>query len=232
MRRREVKESGQKANSVRKERYVISLLLTTLVFFVGVYIGSEMTRAVVDDSQTRSQKDVLNSESLSLELSLLSGIDNKTICDYTENRLSDIIESKAELGRKIETGDFPQDKKDLLESQFTISLARFYIFLESQEKLCGIDKPKILFFKSESEESREQGRILDYLVYNIGDKNIIVMTFFEDLIERQPLLGLFYEKYNVTKTPTIIIKDKKFEGVQSKNTVKDILCDYYNLTIC
>lgn len=214
---------------VRKEKYIITFLLTTLVFIIGILVGSEITRSKVESIQQSLQLDVLDSQSLEVELSILREVGKKDdLCAYVENRLPDIIRKKVEIGRKFDVGDVPQDSAALLTAQFVVSLGRYFVFDSIQEKECNIDKPTILFFPDNSEASREQAKVLDNIVFKMGDVNITVFAFNSILKEDQQIVRLIYSLNNVTKNPTIIIKGEAHEGFQPLDKVVDILCDSYN----
>lgn len=214
---------------VRKERYVIAFLLTTLVFVVGISIGSEITRSRIESIQRSLQIDVLDSQSLEVELSILQQVGQKDyLCAYVESRLPGIVRKKVELGRKFDVGDVPKENADLLTTQFVVSLGRYFVFENIQEKECNIEKPKILFFSDKSEKSREQAKVLDNIVFRMGDVNITVFSFGSAIIDDQQIVKLIYNFNNVTATPTIIIKGVKYEGFQSLDTVINMLCESYN----
>ncbi|MBI2076691.1 MAG: hypothetical protein HYT72_05590 [Candidatus Aenigmarchaeota archaeon] len=218
---------------VRKEKYVITFLLTTLVFIIGIMIGSEITRARVESIQQSLQLDVLESQSLEIELSILNQFGKKEdMCAYIESRLPDIAKKKVEIGRRFDIGDVPKDEAELLASQFIVSLGRYFVFNEIQTEECKLTKPTVLFFPDTSEASREQAKVLDNIVFRLGDVNITVFTFNSIFKEKQGIVKMVYNLNNVTKTPTIMIKGTKYEGFQEMEKVTGILCGNYDLAIC
>jgi len=214
---------------IRKERYAITFLVTTLVFIAGVFIGSEVSKKGIEDIQELLQKDILETQSLELELSILESINSSFLCGYIDYRLPNIIKSKVELGRKFELGDVPRDEADILQRQYSISLAKYLLFTEVQQKRCGIDKPRILFFFDTSEISREQGRVLDYIVFKTQE-NITIFSF--NIQWDNALIRLLVNTYNITDVPTLITNEEKHVGFQSREMVTDILCKYYQMEIC
>ncbi|MCX6819056.1 MAG: hypothetical protein NT129_03600 [Candidatus Aenigmarchaeota archaeon] len=216
---------------LKKERYVIVFSVTTLIFILGVILGSYITESKFLDIQNQLQKNILDSQSFELELSMLNELKNASLCDYIAQRLPDIIENKVKLGRRFDVGDIPEENADILKKEYTNFLFRFLLLNEIQEKACGIKKPKILFFPDEeSELSRAQGRVLDYMVYTLSDRNLTVFVFNVDW--KEPLIKLMVSTYNITQTPSLVIDDKKYDGFQSKEKIIEILCRDYNLTIC
>ncbi len=212
---------------IKKEKYAITFLLTTLVFIAGIMIGSEITRSKTESIQQSLQLDFLESQSLEVELSILQALENKEKCAYIEFRIPEIAKKKVELGRKFDIGDMPEDDVSLLNAQFVVSLGRYFVFNELQEKECGSQKPNVLFFKDESELSREQARVLDNIVFHVSDTNITVLTFSRKLMDEHPIIKLVYRLNNITETPSIIVKGVKYEGFQPLARATDILCAAY-----
>lgn len=213
----------------KRERHVIAFLVATFVFILGVFIGSEISKSSLEDVKDLIQNDVLETQSLEIELSIIENINSSYLCGYIDYRLTDIIKSKVELGRRFELGDVKQEEAAILQKQYSISLAKYLLFTEVEEKRCGIDKPRIMFFFDGSETSREQGKVLDYLVYRTGE-NLTIFSF--NVGWNTPLIKLLVSTYNATETPMLIIKNERFTGFQSKEKVAAELCKYYELGIC
>ena len=216
----------------RKKRYAITLVLTTIIFVAGIFVGGSITQQRIDDINQKIQDELLNVEGLRLELELLQGSSKEVLCSHVKQRLPDILRAKTESGRLFESSSLPQKERQFIESQFTISIAQFFLFLDIQEKECDFNNPKILFFKDASESSREQGVILDNVVFNVGEENIVVLTFFGESRFREPLIDLFFQKFNVTSMPTIVVNNRKYEDLQTRDDVLEILCGTYQLRLC
>lgn len=219
--------------TVKKEKYIITFLLTTLVFIIGIMIGSEITRSSVGSIEKTLQLDILESQSLEVELSILNQFGKQEdLCAYIDIRLPDIVRKKVETGRKFDLGNAPKDQAELLAAQFAVSLGRYFVFNEIQTASCNLTKPTLLFFPDLTEASREQAKVLDNIVFRLGDVNITVLTFNSVFKEEQKIVKLVYNMNNITKNPAIIVKGIRYEGFQSLETVKGILCSDYDLSIC
>jgi hypothetical protein len=217
---------------VRKEHYTIAFLLTTLLFIVGILVGWQITNMNTQNVQQQLQMDIVQTQSFELELSLLDRAETKDICKYIETRMPEIMKSKVELGRRFDTGDIPDDQAETLQAQFATSLVRFYLFSQLQEEKCHINKPTVLFFFDKSEASREQGLVLDNIVYQMSNENITVFSFGKNLAEKQPIIELLYKLNNITTEPALIINNTKYEGFQTREQITAIICKDYNLSIC
>lgn len=204
-----------------EKKYLIVFLITSLIFVSGLFIGSKITASRTEELQRTLQNDILDFQSLELELSLIK---NTNACDYISYRLPDVIKRKVDLGRKFDIGDIPKEDAEMLQKQYVISLMRYWFFSEVQEKQCNITTPRVIFFFDESEISREQGRILDYMVYKYNE-SISVFAFNREW--KEPIIRLLMANYQVNTTPAIIINGTKYEGLQSRETVQQILCSNY-----
>jgi hypothetical protein len=214
---------------MKKNRYITVLVLTTLVFSVGILLGVQLTNSRAQQIQSNIQDDVLEMQSLELELSLVREINSSSVCNYINYRLPDIIRKKVELGRKFDIGDISAADAELLKKQYVISLTKYWLFSEVNSRECATGKPSILFFFDDYEQSREQGRILDYLVYR-SNESITVFSF--NTRWNEPLIRLFILNYNITKTPTLMIDGTKYEGQQSVESISSLLCLKYKLEFC
>ena len=211
-------------------RYLIAGFITTIIFIIGILLGLQLSNTNLDDLQNTLQKDLLEMQSLDLEILVSKELNNESICSYIEYRLPNIIKTKVELGRKFDTTNLPPDKIKLLQKQYAISLMKYWLFTEVQEKQCKISTPRILFFfTSNQEASREQGRALDYTVY-LSNETISVFAF--NVQWDEPLIKLLINKYNVTDTPTIIINETKHDNFQSVESMAGILCSVYGEKHC
>lgn len=206
-----------------KNKYLITFLITSLVFISGFFIGSRITESRTGEIQRTLQNDLLDFQSLELELSLIK---DSSACVYIGYRLPDLIKSKVELGRKFDTADLPAEEARLLQKQYVVSLMRYWFFSEVQEKQCNITTPRIMFFFDRSEISREQGRILDYLVYK-SNESITIFAFNREWEE--PLVRLLVTNYQVDKTPMLVINGTKYGGLQGRERLQGILCADYGV---
>ncbi len=206
-----------------ERRYLITFIITSLVFVSGLFIGSKITESRTEEIQRSLQRDLLDFQSLELELSLIK---DTTACEYISYRLPDVIKRKVELGRKFDVGDIPKEDASILQSQYVISLMRYWFFSEVQEKQCNITTPRVMFFFDDSEISREQGRVLDYLVYR-SNESISVFAF--NIKWEEPIIRLLVTNYQVNQTPALIINWTKYEGMQTREQLQEVLCSAYKI---
>lgn len=203
------------------QRYIIAFVITSLVFISGFFIGSRIASSRTEEIQRGLQNDLLDFQSLELELSMIK---ESKACDYISYRLPDIIRRKVELGRKFDVGDIPEEDAELLKKQYVISLTRYWFFSEVQEKDCNITTPRIMFFFDDTEMSREQGRVLDYTVYK-SNQTISVFAFNTEW--KGPIVRLLMANYQVQKLPAVIINGTKYEGLQGRDQLEKIMCENY-----
>jgi len=210
---------------MKKENYIISILLTSFVFLIGIIIGSNISLYQIEEIQKGLQEDFLDTQSLELELIIAGG--NQSICTYIEYRLPEIVKKKADLGRKFDVVSIEEQK--ILYKQYIISLARYWIFNNIQEEQCGIRNPTVLFFFTNDELSREQGKALDYLVF-LSNETLNVLAFNTKINE--PLINLIVDRYNITEAPSVVVNNTRYEGFKSTQEITEILCENYDMKFC
>ena len=213
---------------MKKQKYATAIVFTSMIFFIGVLIGSKITNEHTTELQKQLQDDLLETQSLELEMSVVNTINKTSLCNYIDYRLPDIIKRKVELGRKFDINNIPDDQAELLKKQYLLSLSKYWLFSEVNKKQCGIRAPSIVFFFDDSEISREQGRILDYIVYK-SNESVIVFSF--NTLWDEPLMRLLMINYKITSTPTIVIDDTPFQGLQTRENITAALCKSYS-TLC
>lgn len=214
---------------MKKKIYAVAVIITSLIFFVGILLGARITDENTAKLQRELQNDFVEMQGLELELSIVNSANKTSLCSYIDYRLPDIVRKKVELGRRFDLGDIPEDQADILKKQYVLSLSKYWLFSEVSKKQCGIKTPSVVFFFDDSELSREQGRVLDYLVYKT-DEGMTVFAF--NTLWHEPLIRLMEINYNITKTPTIVVDDTSYEGLQTREALTANLCRNYNLSIC
>lgn len=189
-----------------KNRYLISLIITTFVFlliFAVSYSISYLELQRISNLQVGVGYDIFKDK---LDYSLF----NAPICDKEsfekisldlgfQGRIIDDLERK--LGK--------QNENVLLRKQFyvLIELEHFEFVKEFNQK-CGKNIDTIFFFYSNNDsylkESEEAGRILGAV--HSRNENLIIYSFDVDLASN--LVDKLEDRYNITDSPTVVINEK------------------------
>lgn len=192
---------------------MVSLLIAAIIFIAGVALGLSVDKYKSDTVSTQTQYNELNLDSYITEQQLLSVFKGDK-CAILEKRLSDLSANTRDFGNLLNRVDaskaFPMNF-DYLKQKYFISEAKFYATILSLNKECPQKRDSILFFyKVDHLASQKQGFVLDDLDQKYNH-NITILSFDIDY-QKEPLVSLLMEQYNVTTAPTLVI---------NQNTVSD-----------
>ena len=62
-----------------------------------------------------------------------------------------------------------------------------------------------------------------YFKNKFGDK-LLIFPIDVDYEENEPVITILEKQYKITKTPTLVIEDKKYEGIINEEELKKIIC--------
>ncbi len=198
-----------------------ALVITAVVFGLGLSVGSSITTSKVNDILDLEQEARLQLESLELEEKLLEG----TPCTSPS-----LLSSKLnDLGVKLIFLEGQYDKGDKritdLKKPYTILQVRHYLQLKEMTEMCGKGYTMVLFFYSNQPEfigvSEEQGFVLDYLQKKYSTDKIKVYSFDTDL--ELDLINTLKEVYGITTIPSMVINDKVYVGFHDKEELEQII---------
>jgi hypothetical protein len=103
-----------------------------------------------------------------------------------------------------------------------MSLIQFWSYWELYKKNCNSTVNTVLYFYSINNcaNCQAQGYVLSFLKTKYQDS---IMVFSLDRDEDLYSLDLLKGVYNVTMSPTMIINNKKYEGLFDTNQLKDMM---------
>jgi len=101
------------------------------------------------------------------------------------------------------------------------------------KKKCNLDiVPIIYFYSADCPSCPNQGTILTYFKKKFGEQ-VLVFPINVDLKNSEPMVDIVMEQFTVKKYPTLIIDNRKFEGVVSKEQLQEQICNSLeNSEIC
>lgn len=218
--------------SANKSRYLIALVITLLVFFLGVSLTLLVTnyRADVLTNTNRLQK--LDYDSLQLQYLYLDALKDSKNCKAAnkalEENINNLDKTRIRLEGYIEgTYNGKDEDLSLLKREYSLAQIRYLLLARQTEKVCPRDSISVLYFYSNNkcDDCGAQGTILTYLKSQFEDK-LLIFSFDADF-DKEPLVPIIKEAFNVTLTPTLIIDDQKFEGLQRKEKILSRICPTY-----
>ncbi|MEK6852295.1 MAG: hypothetical protein AABX59_00295, partial [Nanoarchaeota archaeon] len=164
---------------VKSKNYILALILTILIFFSGLYLGTQLTSFQIKKIEAEQKDLATYLSSLELRYTLLE----ENICDFTN--LNEIGEELDNLGGELVTRESKHAKEDgellqLKEPYFLLEI-RHYLLLKEIQKKCGRDFDLIIYFYSndrrECSDCEQQGFILSYLQKKSGYDKVKIYSF-------------------------------------------------------
>lgn len=223
---------------VKKRVFVIALLITIFLFGTLVFLNSLMDDKRETFIET-SMKDVVNNAN-ELQTMLLMGdvYGEKMTCLIFSEKLKKLDTSIWTLGLKIDeyrlaSEDFLEnpwylDQKTIFNQQEVLYLS----LLKKSKQKCGFTTPIVLFFYQNSEDCRK----CDDQSFVLGDINrkagTEVSIFSFDLDRNLTTVNLLKEFYGIGELPCIVIEDRKYCGMQDKDTIINTICQNANISLC
>ena len=167
--------------------------------------------------------------SLQMQYVYLNSFSNYNNCPIISATLKETVQDLSNsLGEVIsfEEDNKESDKrKQLVMQRYLLDNLRYWLLaMESKEK-CDLDiVPIIYFYSTDCPSCPNQGTILTYFK-KLFEEKVLVFPINLDLRYEEPMVEIVMGQFNVTKQPTLIIDNKRYEGVIKKEQMQEIICD-------
>ena len=219
---------------VSKHKYfiaaVIALLIFSLGLAMGVVIDSERLRWVIK----RSEEQELDYQSLQFQylyLSSVLGSDNES-CTVLHAQLETTL---ASLGYTLdrltnfqENSNLNKEEYGVLQRRYLIDNLEYWLFAKKAKNLCNTDLVTVLYFFSgtKCDICPDQGVVLTYFKKKYEER-LLIFPIDVDLEKDEPIIKILRSRYEIYNYPTIVVEDKKYEGVVQKDALAEIICDNF-----
>ena len=204
--------------------YITAAIITLVVFSLGVGLGFMVSNQKYDIINSDLETLKLNQRDIETELQLTNTLGSNS-CNTLNYEIEKTATQSAELGQKLNYYDAEMIKNSevsTIKRNYIINLIQLWSYWELFKKNCNSSVNTVLYFYAikNCDECQAQGFVLSFLKDKYPDK---IMTFALDKDEGLYSLNLLKNTYNVTKAPTLIINNKKYEGLKDINQLKDLL---------
>jgi len=209
--------------------YIIAGIITLVIFIFGIFLGLILTNSREGAIEEKSRIQNLDLESLQLQylyLNIFSKEKNCPVAQKTlENNLNEIDKTRKQLEDYLTT-TLNENNEDFLNLKraYMISELRYWLLSIQVRELCSQEDIPILYFYSnqECEDCVLQGNVLTFLKDKYQDK-ILIFAIDADF-EREPGIEIIKSSYNITQTPSLVIGDKKYDGLMTKEKLFEVFC--------
>jgi len=212
---------------ISSDKYVIAGIITFLIFALGVTLG-----LVFEDYRYNVLEDVNDEQEikyLSLQLQYLfinsEGDSNCPILATTlKETVTDLSDSLSEVISYEEEKKVTDKKKISIQRRYALDNIRYWLLATQSKKRCDLDIVPILYFYTQGCSScPNQGTVLTYFKKVFGEK-VLVFPINLELREKEPMVEIIIKRFNVTKYPTIVIDEQKYEGVVQQDELQEVIC--------
>lgn len=208
---------------VKKYMLAMSLVIATVLFLVGFGLGmafDNLRESEIDKLLTKSQLDM---ESFLLQQQILSKDLDSSTCTLAKTKFVELQSQRGEIGQKLDSYEskaLTQTELNNLKRKHILLSVSSLMVLDNLKENCGFANLDsiIFFYKNDDDTSTKQGLILDKVYERFPD----TLTIFaiDANFSEEPLVDFLKDKYDITRTPTIIINDKtKFEGLTQADEI-------------
>lgn len=218
-------------------RYAASLVVTFLLFLLGVSLGVIIDQERVKWSEKQARINEIKYESSQIQYLLLSELEeNKNECTVLQKALEKNIAELAENLEKMleyeKNSYINKQEYSTLKRKYLLSNLKYWLLSKKVVKVCpNYDVVNVLYFYS-TEKCKicpDQGVVLTYFK-KLLDEKLLVFPIDIDLKKEEPTIELLMVKYNITKLPSLVINEKKYEGIIYKKDLGRIICKEYKRT--
>lgn len=215
------REKSKEDRKGTASRYLVTFSFATLLFIIGILIGSAITSSKLESiTNTREE---LRLEMVDLELQ--GALAEQNPCsNYVVYALGEKLD---DLGTKLTIleDQLGKDDKNVIELKkpYTLLMIQHYILIKKRVEKCNENYSIVLFFYSNKpenvEKSKEQGFVLNYLAKKYGYENVKVYSLDADL--NLGVINTLKEVYNVTEAPTTIFNEKVYVGYHNSEDFEE-----------
>lgn len=190
-----------------------TLLLTTLIFVIGVILGLGMDSLRSNNAVVGLRNSELDAQSYLTEQEFFEAFGGYS-CDVADQKLYELSKNLGEQGYYIASFEkkslFGKNDYDYLIRKYFLMELKTYTQFNKLKTQCGLNKTLILyFFDPEDSTSERQGTLLDVFVKK--DTNIAVFSI-NAKYQGDAFIDTVKLYYNITTTPTLIINNEKISG--------------------
>ena len=214
---------------ISKDKYVIAGVMTFLIFSLGLTLGfiiEDHRYSLIEEVNMEQDVNYLSLQMQYLYLNAFSNQDNCPMLAATlKTTVKDLSDSLGEVISFEEEKDISEARRNAIMRRYTLDNLRYWLLARESEQKCDLDIVPILYFYATACPScPNQGTILTYFK-NLFGEQVLVFPINLDLIEEEPMVEIAASQFEISKYPTIIINNKKYEGVIRKDQLQELICE-------
>ena len=224
----EEKESISTFRRISKDKYILAGIITFLIFSLGLTFGfilEDYRYGLVEEINMEQEVKYLSLQLQYLYLDVFSNQDNCPILATTlKKTVEDLDESLSQVIAYEENNKGSKIEQDLIMRRYVLDNLRYWLLSLESKRRCDLDIVPILYFYStECPSCPNQGAVLTFFKNKFGEQ-VLVFPINLDLRQKEPMVEITKSQFNINKIPTLVIDNKKYEGVMPKETLQKLIC--------
>jgi hypothetical protein len=224
---------------VSKSRIWTALIITALIFCLGVALGLIIDNQRILWSQYQSETQKSDYESLQWQYLFLTSTNNKEqtcvlLHAAFEKSVSDLGASLDKIQSYRQLSQINDANYAIIERSYLIDNLKYWLLATKTKEECGADYVVVLYFFSNQNcpICPDQGVILTYYKKIYGEK-LLVFPIDVDLENKESSIKIIKQLYNITTLPSIVVENNTYPGVISTQNLGGIICDaFHNSSLC
>jgi hypothetical protein len=210
----------------QKDVFWKALILTVVVFLIGVFFGYLLEENRVNKIQDNFELLIIDWDDAESQSSYYQVLD-EDFCDeaIVQNlKFGDEIYEKGLKLEEYESANRFLDKLDIEKKKYNLLKIKFFINSKILKEKCNADYEYLFYFYQDvdpntdvKEKQRAMSRVLMDVKFELGDK-IILMPLAADM--DLGVVNILLDKYGVTEFPSIVIKESvRLDGVHTQEEI-------------
>jgi len=218
---------------INKGNYIIAALLTIMVFVLGLSLGFLFDNMRLNYSETINKESEVNYLSLQFQYLYLTTLqDTNSSCavlhSAIEKSTKDLSQSLQDFITFKENSKLNKKQYELIGRRYILDNLKYWLLAKKAKEECNLDVVNVLYFYSTNhcQICPNQGVVLTYFKKQFGD-SLLIFPIDVDYEEKEPIISILLDQYDVREHPTLIIEDKKHTGLVSNVEFKDLICNSF-----
>jgi hypothetical protein len=211
-------------NNINYKRYIIALILSSMVFASGFLVSNLLTSNKLDSLKTIEDNISLTILSAETEYDILREIPCDTPNSIKNTTLNKEISELAEKLQILETNDQNDERIIAAKKRYTLLLVKDYLLSKKVSESCKIKPTFVIYFYGNADICPECVRTSTALSSLRSDyENLRVYAF--DMNLDLPLIKSFAGIYGIKNEslPALVIDKKVYGGLNTKEAIEQLL---------
>lgn len=219
------------------KRYLLSAVITLLIFFLGISLGIIIDNMRVSYVENLNAQQEINFEDLQLQSSYINTLKSENSSDVCsayqaviERAVGDLSDSLAEVEDYSQNNRINKADYDRIQKKYILDNIRYWFLVKTAKKQCNLNTTTILYFyDSKCLNCPNQGVILTYFKKIYGN-NLLVFPINMDYGKYLSIVKAIKNQFNVTTYPSIVFEGVTYKGLVGKDRLAIMLKGAFDKT--